>query len=248
MVSLFVDPLQMQSDAVVIDGPDFHHLVNVLRVRAGDRIVVLDNQGGAFEAAIAGISSRELSLHMLRPVDAAPEPPIYVTVAQALGKGDKFEQVIQHGTEVGASAFIPLITDRTIVRIALHDSPGKRDRWALIAKGAAEQCGRSRIPPVSDPARLPETLARFAEERIPAILFHREGEPLAKALDQQAPEPTNSLILFVGPEGGFTASEVDLARASGVRVVSLGPYILRTETAALAAVSRILHHFDRLRD
>src|SRR5579871_3439825 len=117
MRRVFVDPAALASPTVLIDGPDAHHLLHVLRVRAGASLVLLDNQGQAFHADIVATERNTLTACLRDAAEVAPEPSIRITVAQALGKGDKFEQVVQHGTEVGASAFIPLQAERSVVRL-----------------------------------------------------------------------------------------------------------------------------------
>src|SRR5579862_7424639 len=135
MRRVFVDPASLASPTVVIDGPDAHHLLHVLRVRAGASLMLLDNQGHAFHADIVATDRNTLTACLRGAAEVAPEPSLHITVAQALGKGDKFEQVVQHATEVGASAFIPLQADRSIVRLSDREIDGKRARWSLIAKG-----------------------------------------------------------------------------------------------------------------
>src|SRR5438067_12401011 len=148
MHNLILPGADLSQPSLTIDGPDAHHLSNVLRVKAGEILTLLDNAGRACLAEVMETGKKSLSVCLLGSVDAPPEPPIHITVAQALGKGDKFEQVIQHATEIGASSFIPLITERTIARLESRDSNNKFARWSQIAKSAAEQAGRGRIPTI----------------------------------------------------------------------------------------------------
>jgi len=182
---------------------------------------------------IAAVGKRDLETSLIGPEPVAPEPSVHVTIAQAVGKGDKFEQVIQHGTEIGASAFIPLVTERTVVRLKANEAENKLARWQAVAKAAAEQAGRGRIPMIEPLSSLPETLKRRDQFGICWILDQ----------DGETPHPTaakSSFLILVGPEGGFTQIEIESARIAGLQVVSLSPYTLRTETAALVALSRIL--------
>jgi len=266
MRHLFVDSASFASPTILIDGPDAHHLLHVLRVRAGESVVLLDNRGHAFYAEIIAADRRSLTVRLCSPAEVAPEPPVSIAVAQALGKGDRFEQVVQHATEIGASAFIPLQTERSVVRLDAREAESKRARWSLIAKGAAEQAGRALIPRVHAVATLPELAGRFGEYNA-VIILHPGAMPLRQWKEARTqtitPSPlsgpadwagqapplqgprfacpfTPSALLLVGPEGGFTPAEVAAAQGAGAHVVSLGPYTLRTETAALVAVSQIL--------
>src|SRR5205823_5279542 len=142
-------------------------------------------------------------------------PAIHMTVAQAVGKGDRFEQVIQHGTEAGASAFIPLMTERTVVRLTPGEAEAKRNRWRLVAKGAAEQSGRVRIPDIHDVESLPQLLER-KRELGPLALLEPEGQALSPWLTE-AGERGRAMIV-VGPEGGFSPAEIDAGRAAGAAI------------------------------
>jgi 16S rRNA (uracil1498-N3)-methyltransferase len=235
---LFLTPAQLASETVTISGADAHHLLNVLRVRAGERLLLLDGLGGAWHAEVLDTGKRELTARRLEPAAVAPEPVLHLTVAQALGKGDKFEQVIQHGTEVGAAAFIPLHTERGVVRVDAKSADAKRERWTLIAKGAAEQSGRAVIPSVEPPASFSALLPRLGEFDA-ALLLHPEGEDAAPLLRAEA-RAGRRWLLMVGPEGGFSPAEVEQARGAGAWVASLGEHILRTETAALIAAAQVL--------
>lgn len=237
---LFLDPGTLAADPVCIEGLAHHHLSNVLRVRCGDRLVLLDNRGGAWHACVESVEKRRTIARIEAEAPCAPDPPIHITVAQALSKGDKFEQVVQHGTEIGASAFIPLLTERTAYRMEARTAADKLARWQQIAQSAAEQCCRPRIPDVHPPERFQGLVDRAAEYEC-AILLHPHGLPPTR---ESAPSQVRVLLL-IGPEGGFSDCEVAQAVDRGVRVLSLGPYILRTETAALVALSQMLYGWQQ---
>lgn len=246
MRRLFVPGANLQAATLEIGEPDFHHLIRVLRMRVGDPLVVLDNAGSAVHAEISAIQKRSFTARLGSAAEVAPEPSIHITVAQALGKGDKFEQVIAHNTEIGASAFIPLETERAVVRLTPEEAKVKRARWNLVAKGAVEQAGRARIPSITPLQTLSELVCRF-DEYARVIVLHPCGVHLACVLDEKKEERgddsiASPLLLVIGPEGGFSPDEVNSMRKAGAHVVSLGPYILRTETAALVAISQILYH------
>ncbi len=244
MHHLFLEPGAFETeDSVRITGNEFRHLSTVLRMREGERIVLLDNRGGAWKARLTEFQKSSLIAVLEEAVSLPSEPPIKITVAQALGKGDKFEQVLQHGTEVGAGAFFPIQAERSVVEIPASKVADRLERWRSIAKGAAEQSKRLRIPEVRQPVSLP---GFFKQGNVPpAALLHPAPDalPLWVWLSRHASSP--ALSLLIGPEGGWTDREVSAAAASNGTPVSLGGRVLRTETAALAALSQILFEIER---
>ena len=237
MRHLFLDPSRFGQEFVRIDGQDFHHLINVLRLRQGERLVLLNNLGYAWEAELELVERKAATARILVAAQVPAEPTLRVTVAQAIGKGDRFDQVVQHGTEIGATAFLPLITERTISRPTAGACAEKVLKWSQVAKGAAEQAGRSIIPVVMPMVDFRELLnSKVTQERRLLLL---DGSGAAMTAEQTSGE----LTLLVGPEGGFTSAEVERAITAGAVPVRLGPYVLRTETAALAALSRLLAEF-----
>ncbi len=243
---LFVPPNHFDGDTVHITGPDHLHLARVLRARPGDPILLLDNQGNAFHAVLVSVEKAATIARTVAPAAVAPEPTVSVTVAQALGKGDKFEQVVQHGVEIGACAFVPIRADRSVVDIPAARLQERILRWRQIAKGAAEQSGRARIPEVTAPQRLNEALHGSVDFDA-CLLLHTVSESARSLRDVLTAivAPTR-LLIAIGPEGGWSSDEVETARSADAAIVTLGGRILRTETAALAAVSQILYHFERM--
>jgi 16S rRNA (uracil1498-N3)-methyltransferase len=240
------DQIDRQSGHVNITGQDHVHLSRVLRVRAGECVVVLDGQGSAYEATLTTIGKAHSIAQLGAEIRAPHEPPIFVTVAQALGKADKFDVVVQHGTEAGASRFVPIIADRSIVEIPKDRIEARLARWRAIAKGAAEQSFRSRIPKIEAPVNLPECLVATQRAGITVLLLDTSEAcvSLHEALDRVTSVP-EQLAICVGPEGGWSESEVDQVSTAGIELVSLGQHVLRTETAALVAISQLLYHFSR---
>jgi 16S rRNA (uracil1498-N3)-methyltransferase len=230
---VFLPDADLTAPSLRISGPDFHHIAHVLRMEAGKELVLLDNRGNACRSIVVVVGKRELETSLIGPEPVAPEPSVHVTIAQAIGKGDKFEQVIQHGTEIGASAFIPLETERTIVRIRAKEVENKQARWQAVAKGAAEQTGRSKIPRIEAVSSLADVLKRRDEFEVRWMLDQSGEQP------EVSGELSRYLIL-IGPEGGFAPNEIAAGKLAAAQIVSLGPYILRTETASLVALSRLL--------
>jgi 16S rRNA (uracil1498-N3)-methyltransferase len=220
----FVDPAEMSGDEFPLPAAIERQVHAVLRLRDGDRLVLLPNDG---TEAICRLEGGACVVEDRR--HALGEPHHRLTVVQAMLKGDALEHVVQHGTEVGVAAFQLTVSDRSIVR----DAPPRRlERLRTIAREAAEQSERGLIPSVLAPVPLAATLAPGS-----VLLFERnEGERLGQL------EPPSSIV--IGPEGGFTPTEVRAADDAGVTVAGLGPRILRSETVAAVAAALILSRTD----
>ena len=221
---LYVD-LPLQPDATpVIDGPAAHYLLNVMRLKAGDPLLLFDNRSGEWLGTIAEAGKRSLTVRIerhLRGREAVPD--LWLCFAPV--KKARLDWIIEKATELGIARLQPVITERTIVERV------KSERLEAQIIEACEQCGRTALPDLAEPVKLPQLLKDWPRER--ALLFADEegGVPLATA----AAAPPAAIL--TGPEGGFTARERDLLLAHGaVRRVALGPRILRAETAAIAAI------------
>jgi 16S rRNA (uracil1498-N3)-methyltransferase len=210
-----------------------HHAREVLRLRPGAAVRVFDGAGAEFEAVLDEVSRRAVSARLGRAVEARPESPLRLVLAVSPLKGDRMELVVQKATELGVTEIWPVVTFRTdaAARPALRGSRG--ERWDRVASGAAEQCGRAVVPHVPPTTTLDGLLARaFDGARI--VLLETPGHP---PLGSLRVDPSAALLLFVGPAGGFEAGEAEAVRRAGFAAASLGPRILRAETAAVAAVA-----------
>lgn len=223
---------------VTVTGPRLHYLRHVLRVRAGDVLEVFDGDGLAFEANV--VSLGELGgVLTLGEAREAPRPRS-ITIVQGLPKAEKLELVLQKGTELGASAFALAGCSRSVVKLEGKEE-AKVFRWQRIVEEAARQCGRSTVPHIFSPKPLLAAVAALPGN--PAVLVLDEEEralPLSTAVAGLGSRP---LALVIGPEGGLTREEVFALVAKGAVGVSLGRLVLRTETAALAALA-VLRHLD----
>jgi len=220
-------------DSVPIEGDDARKMVTVLRKRTGDRIEVIDSATQRF-GAILNLDGRSLRATLVEGIAGGPEAPSFsITVAQAIPKGRKMDFIIEKLTELGVADILPFFSERTIVDRAER----KLERWQRIVKSAAQQCGRARIPPVAPPQRLPALLERFASfDRVLVAWELAENRLLRDHLPPLL-AGAHSVLVVVGPEGGFSSVEAATMRSHGAQLVSLGPRILRTETAALVVVA-----------
>ncbi len=239
----FVPPAAIDGDTVTLPPDAVHHAVGVLRLREGEAILVHDNTGDGFLCRLVRVSPKSVTAAIESRFTAPTEPRTRVTVAQVLPKTtEKVEQVLQHGTEVGADGFVLFQSERSVARMEQKDKIEKRiERWQGIIQGAAEQSGRGRLPTVQWERHVPD-VARRAGEWDAALTLHESASmPLRDALKNKPCADAVRLLVLIGPEGGFTRDEVDAFARAGAVPVSLGPRVLRTETAALVALAQILY-------
>jgi 16S rRNA (uracil1498-N3)-methyltransferase len=210
-----------------------HHAREVLRLRSGAAVRVFDGRGAEFEAHLDEVSRRTVLARLGAAVTPRGESPLRLVLAVSPLKGDRMELVVQKATELGIAAIWPVVTFRTdtAARPALHGS--RVERWERVASGAAEQCGRAVVPEVAPTTTLHEMVSRpFGGTRV--VLLETPGHAPLASLEIEA---SRELLLLVGPAGGFEPSEADTLREAGFTPASLGPRILRAETAAVAAVA-----------
>jgi len=223
-----------------VAGEAFHHL-RVLRVAKGDSLEVFDGKGRAWAAEVLSVEEDAAVLRLGLERTAPRGRP--VSLVQALPKADKLELVLQKGTELGVHAFFPSVSERSVVRLEGKSAEARQLRWQRIAEEAARQCGRAEVPTVHAVRGLLEAVRSLPASTRLLVLDEEETQVrLAQAafVDRSAP-----LALVVGPEGGLARTEVEALRELGGVSISLGPLVLRTETAALAALA-VLRHLDGL--
>ncbi len=258
MHRFFVSPDQLEDDKVTITGPAVHQIKNVLRLSSGDPIVVLDNSGWEREAEIFEVGREHVVGRVLSKTLATGEPRTKVSLYQGVLKGGHFEFVLQKGTELGITEFVPLISQRCVIA-SLDDVNKKGGRWQRIVQEAAEQSRRGRLPNLQSAMLFSQACERAKrtgglslmpwEEEKRVNLKTVFGKEEKKAKGKTAPSfPSRpfSVNLFIGPEGGFAFEEVTLAQRYDIVPITLGPRILRAETAGLVAVAAILYELGDL--
>ena len=237
----YVPARNISADTAVLPPEQAHHLRDVLRLSVGDQVELFDGQGNGYTGIITD-NSREVRVGRLKREVSSPIARPRLTLAAALIKPDRFEWMLQKATELGADEFIPLTTRFTNVHISGQRLEGRLQRWKRIVTEAARQCGRQDVPDVLPPVEF----ARFLEDgRLTPlsrfILF--EGVPRLSIPDWTGP---GGALLCIGPEGGWDQSELDAAASAGFQVFNLGQSILRSETAAIAAVALFRFHVARM--
>jgi len=240
----------LQPEAWVDSGPqlgeaDSHHCADVLRLEVGETVVIFDGLGKVAEAQLTGVHRRHCTLR-IGPAHITPALCCAITLVQAIPKGKNMDLILQKGVELGASRIVPLLTSRTVVRMdGASDAERKRERWQQIALEACKQCGRNSVPLVAAPS----TVEQFLKEVLPTELFLLASlQPDARTIKEVLAEWTNSrgglpkgVTVMVGPEGDFTPEEIAMIKETGASSVTLGPTILRAETAALYCLSVLGH-------
>lgn len=237
MTRFFADPAALEQSFVVLTGETAAH-ARVLRMKKGDRVILSDGLGMDYPAVISDVNPQQLCLVVEGKNPAASEPGTPVSVYLGFPKSDKLELVIQKATELGAAEIIAFPGSRCVARYAEKDLEKKLPRWQRIARSAAEQSGRGRIPAVLALSSYEEMLARAARAD-KAILFYENER--ARRLSQALAEGFSSVSLITGPEGGFSSEEVLAARDMGLEICTLGNRILRCETAPLCAISAVMY-------
>lgn len=229
----FVRDAHRSGEVLAIHGSDAHKIVNVLRLRDGDVIEVVDSGGTIFAATLES-KSGALHARLGEPREGPGQARVAIDVAQGIPKGQKMDFVVEKLSELGVRALQPLQSERTIVADV---GVAKLERWRRLARSAAQQSGRADVLQVNDPLPLAQLRLQFSQ--YDAVVFPWEvAEP--QALRDVLPAVVRDaarILVVIGPEGGFSHAEAEAAQAAGARLVSLGPRILRTETAALAVVA-----------
>lgn len=220
---------------VSIAGQEVHHIVNVLRMKPGDQLLVCDNSGKEYECELVSVGESCLA-KVLSCTETSSEPRLRITLYQGIPKGDKMDGILTRCTEIGVAAFVPVMSPRSVVRLAQKEAAAKRERYARIVQAACKQCGRALIPEVAQPIR--SEAIQVSKHQLFIVCY--EGE-LSRGLREMVENtPFSDIGLYIGPEGGLELAEAERLCAAGALTVSLGRRILRTETAGCTAAALIL--------
>jgi len=223
--------LRAQGLAVLTGGASLH-VRRVLRLRPGDALTLFNGDGWDYRGRIAAIRGERVEVELVGRAEALPESPLYITLVQGIARGERMDLIVQKATELGAARILPVVTERSVVRLD-EDRAGRRlAHWQAVATAACEQCGRARLPEVAAPRALAGWLEEPADDSLRLLLAPDAPRPLAGS----GPAP-GGVTLLVGPEGGLTDAEREAALRAGFVARSLGPRVLRTETAAIAALA-----------
>ena len=238
MPRFFVSSAELQGGFLVLTGENAAH-AKVLRLKNGDDVTVCDGCGADFRCTVSDVSAERISLVVRSEERSASEPAVFCSVYMAFPKADKLEHVIQKATELGAAEIVAFPSERCVSRPDEKSLSKKLERWQKIAASAAEQSGRGRIPQVLVLGSFEEALRRAAACDLPLFPYENEQQLSLRSAVDNAEYKTVSIV--TGPEGGFSSEEVRLAQQYQMKICTLGPRILRCETAPLCALTAVLY-------
>lgn len=236
MHRFFVRPENISGDKIVLHGTDVIHIRTVLRLSQGDRIQVLDGLGNRYSVELKDVKAKEVHGRVESKEKYQTESPLVIQMGMALLKGNKFDPVLRKAVELGVHTVVPMRTERCVVKVDRTDAKKKVARWQRIAEEAAKQSGRSHLPTISPEIHKVESFCREYQNAEIKLIFWEEEEA-HRLKDVSPPSPPSSLAFLTGPEGGFATSEIQVAHQYGFQPITLGPRVLRAETAPIVALS-----------
>ncbi|MCR6106303.1 16S rRNA (uracil(1498)-N(3))-methyltransferase [Salipaludibacillus agaradhaerens] len=247
MQRYFLNKAQFHDKQVLIDGETARHISKVMRMAPGDNIICCDGEGACHYCTLEKVSADDVRATITKELSDNVELPVKVTIAHGLPKGDKLELVIQKATELGASGFIPFQAERSVVKLDKKKELKKIERWRKIAKEASEQSHRQLMPRIEAVHSISALIDQFSSYSSVILAYEEDAKQHKnKAFHQSLSllKPQDNLLFIVGPEGGFTDKEVTMMQNAGAISCSLGPRILRSETAPLYGLSAISFYFE----
>ena len=241
LTRVYVDAALEPGASLSLTGGAAGHLTRVLRLRPRAALTLFNGRGGEYAASIERVQGSKVTVAVGAHEPIERESPFPLTLAQGVSRGERMDLVVQKATELGAARLVPVLTERSIVRLDEEQSDRKSSHWRAIAIAACEQCGRNRLPEVALPTQLSEFLRQPAGESVQLLL-----SPGATQRIEDVPRPARGATVLIGPEGGLSDAEQNAARTAGFTAVNLGPRVLRTETAAIAALTLLQREFGDL--
>ena len=238
MHRFFADKSQISGDTIELFGDDVKHISRVLRLREGDSISVCNKERTDYICSIETIEKDKVVLSVMEEKPNTNERNISITLYQGLPKGDKMDLIIQKAVELGVVEIVPVSMKRSVVK--LNNTQAKIQRWQRIADEASKQCMRGILPKVSDPITFKEMLSRVEPEELTLLPYENENHNKLKTLLKDNAK-CKRVNIIIGPEGGFDEEEISLVEAEKIPLVTLGPRIMRCETAPLAAISAVMY-------
>jgi len=240
MHRFYLPPEACRRPLLALTGREAHHAAHVLRLRKGERVIVLDGAGGELLCDIRELGRDRVNLDVVQR-QSLPPLPYHLTLLQAIPKGKLLEAIIQKATELGVRRMVPLLSERVTTHPSAESAAAKADKWRLAAVDAIKQCGNPWLPVIETPLRPGEFLERRETFELPLLASLAPGsrhprEHFQAFRARHARNP-NSVCVWVGPEGDFTPAEMDAIQASGAHPITLGPRVLRSETAAVYCLS-----------
>lgn len=245
MYQFFVEPFDIGEEQIVITGSDVNHIKNVLRMRIGEKIAVVNKfENRKYLCEIQKIDEDHICCNILSEEEAGTELPAKIYLFQGLPKGDKMELIIQKAVELGCFEIIPVACKRCVVKLEEKKRKSKVERWQSISEAAAKQSGRQIIPQVHEVMGFSEALSYTADMDSKLIPYEKAADIGETKKLLGAAKPGQKIAVFIGPEGGFEEAEVEEAKGEGVIPITLGKRILRTETAAITVLGWLMYELE----
>jgi 16S rRNA (uracil1498-N3)-methyltransferase len=240
MRRFYLPPEQCRSNSLVLTGSEAHHAADVLRLKPGDEAIVLDGAGAESICLVKSATRKQVQLEVQKRSVEEP-PPWQITLIQAIPKGKLFEAIIQKSTELAVWRIVPLLSQRVTTHLEGESLEHKAEKWRHTAIEAIKQCGQRFLPQVESPTTLSSWLARGEKFDLAIVgSLQGDGRHLRTYFPDGAPKP-KTVCVWIGPEGDFAPEELDAIRAAGALPITLGPLVLRSETAALCTLSIVNH-------
>lgn len=244
MSRFYVPKENITGERIIIEGEEAHHIIDVMRLGEGDDVVVFDGEGTEYAGKIVQVASNRKSLQVLtiETRDSSSDLSVKITIAQSIPKKEKMDYIMQKATELGVHSIIPIITDRTIVRPRDKSSSKKVSRWSKITLEAAKQCGRSDVPLIDEIIKFSALKDIFDNYEL--VLFACLSDDTVSLKEAIPKSPPENILIVIGPEGGFSPKEISSARSKGVKMVSFGKRVLKSDTAGLFALSVLGYEYS----
>ncbi|HLQ09869.1 MAG TPA: 16S rRNA (uracil(1498)-N(3))-methyltransferase [Steroidobacteraceae bacterium] len=240
LTRVYVDAPLASGMRVTLQGSAAGHLTRVLRLRVGEALTVFNGAGGEYAASIEHAHAGRVAVAIAELRAIERESPLTLTLAQGVSRGERMDLVVQKATELGASGLAPVLAERSVVRLTAQQAERRLNHWRAIAIAACEQSGRNRLPAIASPVPLKDFL-RTSDGSMRLLL-----SPAATATLADLPRLVSAITVLIGPEGGLAEAEQEAAVAAGFKPVRVGPRVLRTETAAIAALTLLQREFGDL--
>jgi 16S rRNA (uracil1498-N3)-methyltransferase len=246
MRRFFIEEQKIKEGKATLRGSDAKHIRSVLRMKPDDAIVLFDGKGTAYSAKIVRISTESIDVSISRQYSTRTESPVSITLAQAFLKEKKMDRLVRQMTELGITRWAPFFAERSVSRPDRDRLSSRQDRWHKIAREASKQCGRGKLPEFVTPMGFDDAVALGSDSDLAIVFWENATQSIQNMRFHHDGDHPKQIFLMMGPEGGFSEKEVDRAGDAGFLIASLGPRILRAETATIAACSLMQYLFGDL--
>ncbi len=235
----YIEPTALQKIPVILKGSEVRHIKNVLRLKPGSRICLVDGEGLEYAAVIQRFLADRVELEIISKRQGKKESPVHISVAQALLKEKKMDRLLRHLCELGIAHWIPFISERSVPTPGAKRLAARMERWQKIVQESVKQCHRAKLPEISATKTFKDLLDDGQSCDVKIVFYENENATLNSLMKPSVPASPRNILLILGPEGGFSDGEIEMVRAAGCLIAGLGPRTLRAETATIAACALV---------